>query len=884
MAACCAISALVIYHLMNIHSRLSKAREQAPETTQKYYSRNLPSSLAKVLSPDLDDADSEGTCCVHIKGMTCQSCVAALETAVKKITGVLSVSVSLQSLCTRIRYNPEQVGPDNLLNAIEDVGFSASMIDQDEDWKVQWLLAARTRRSEVAASMRMFRLSIAASGFLFLMQSARTWTTALVHSTETSLTLFELVVATLSVTFLAGPIHREAYRAIRSKEISSSLLSSAGLLAVYAASLLSSYAKVVLGTNGDIEGYSLTSACMLLTVILGGRVTKGLVTEQSTELPTALATVVPDIALVVSSKEAGSNTTEVVPTRLLQPGDEVVIDANTTFPADCVVLHGTTTVLETITKGEIVPRAIGKGELINAGTTNCDTKIVASVVRCGKDTWLGQTLQAFEQVNNSRLSSSLASDRSIGMLSTAVLVYATLVTTFYLLRGFPTEEVLTRLATILLCACPCSLSLGIPICLMASSCRYHLTLGPRDANRHVVNAYNKQILLRPSERVVRAAESQCTVLDKTGTLTEGALRICSEDFAVNSSEQHELLWRMIREMTRDSPHPVSALLQQMSKDRLSTKHETNEPLVMESKETQPGLGQCATFSLQAEPIRLTIGNKRMMQQNNVYIDSRTDVEVAVPSPITSSAYIAVNDMLAGTVKFSDKILPGATSFVHSLHQSGVAIYMMTGDNKPAALSVGEEVGISSDRVFAPLLPHEKAARIAELERLHGPVIMVGDNLNDAAALASASLGIVVSHDSNGRARSSQGQVASLLPVLHAEADVYTLPFREQHDKSGIQDETLHAHDDFDRINYVLDLIKTTKQRIDRVTKWSTLYNVISLALASGIIKLTMPGIAAIWLDLSPTTASLAMSLSSLCTLQYALKLSTWRPIQQGGNG
>jgi P-type Cu+ transporter len=475
MAACCAISALVIYHLMNIHARLSRAREQ-PASIQKCSGRGSTTSLAKSMPPESDNAEPEGTCCVHIQGMTCQSCVATVGSAIRNISGVLAVSVSLQSLCARIIYDPDQVTPNVFLDAIEDAGFSASIIDHDEGWKVQWLLAAQARRREVAETMRMFRLSIAASGFLFLMQLAKSWTTPLVHGNETLLTILEFIIATSCVTFLAKAVHWEAYRAFRSQQISSSLLSSAGLIAVYAAALMFSYSKVVLGMNGDVEGYSLTSACMLLTVILGGRVTKGLVTEQSTELPEALAAVIPDTALVVSSHHDGTMSTETVATRLLQPGDEIVVDVDTTFPADCVVLHGTTSVLETITRGEVVPRFIGPDAIVNAGSTNRDKKIVAKVIKSGKDTWLGQTLQAFDHANNTRNESSLSNDRSAGMFSSVVLIYALLITAHKISRGNLIEHVLTRLATILLCACPCSTSLGTPICLMASSRRYCLTL------------------------------------------------------------------------------------------------------------------------------------------------------------------------------------------------------------------------------------------------------------------------------------------------------------------------------------------------------------------------------------------------------------------------
>lgn len=407
--------------------------------------------------------------------MTCSSCTSAVKDALTSIRGVLAASVSLHSLSARVVYNAKQTGHSAFLRAIEGAGFAATVSNPEEDWKAPWVAAAATRKSSISKDLRAFRASAIVSGLTFGMQMATRWTEIDALGIRGVLEFLELCAATICVAILGAPIHCEAYRALASRQVSSSVLSSTGLIAVYAAALQRSLMTSGYGSGSGIEGYSLTSASMLLTVIIGGRVTKTLVTDSSSELPTALATIIPKTSQILLPGRKAQLEGQVVPTTLLQAGDMIVIGADAVFPADCIVVKGTATILETITKGEIVPTPVGAGDMVHAGCTNREQEVIAEVVRTGRQSWLGQTLQAFERSHDTKSSSALSHERILAMFSTLVLALAISTAIVYCVHGAPVGMLLTRLATVTLCACPCSLGLGVPICLMACSRKYGAT-------------------------------------------------------------------------------------------------------------------------------------------------------------------------------------------------------------------------------------------------------------------------------------------------------------------------------------------------------------------------------------------------------------------------
>lgn len=469
MAACCAVGALIIYHLMSIHSRLSKVGQNEHKSNRL----QTGSGSSQDLEPPSrfhNDEKSKVTCRVHLEGITCQSCVSAVEDAAAAVPGVQAVSASLLMLSACIIYDARLTGTSAITRAIEDVGFGATVLTSSDDWRSQWLMTAQTKEASIRRDIKIFRWSAAATGLIFAFQFMRSFTTAAVY--VSIITAAEILTATICVTVLAAPIHRSAYFALKHWQVSSSLLSSSGLVFVYVAALRSTLPGPAFENADGLESYNLATASMLLTVILGGQVTKNLVTRRSADLPIALASVLPDSAKIISDRSFNGLATKTVPVELLHVGDEIVVEANAHFPADCKILEGTTSVLETVMKGEIASNVVRPGDEIFAGCLNCERQVIARITRTSKDTWLGQTLSIFGHNSQHDSASDSPSERLLAMFSVTVLVYAAAVGSIHLACQASLEHVLTRVATILLCACPCTLGLGIPICLMAASCGF----------------------------------------------------------------------------------------------------------------------------------------------------------------------------------------------------------------------------------------------------------------------------------------------------------------------------------------------------------------------------------------------------------------------------
>ncbi|KAL6229318.1 hypothetical protein BDW75DRAFT_245837 [Aspergillus navahoensis] len=841
MAACCAVSAFVIYQLISIHSRLFTSSNGRPEISTATDNPTLP--VEHILQPIQQKTDRLRTSRLSLRGLYCQSCAAAIENSIRSLPGVENASVSLHSLSASVSYHPQHANPDQFVTAIKCKGFEAVLQANPKDWRSQWVTAASLKQEAIDKQKKSFQAAGIVSGLIFTVEAMQSWNNHNRLSLMSVLGALKLVTAVTSVALLAAPIHREAYSALAHGRITTSLLSSAGLISVLAAALHNNIIQTAHGSQTKSPGFSITSACMLMTVLIGGGLTKDIVFQQSSRFPAMLASAIPDTAQLLSDPSDSNSKYNRVSTDLLHPGDKIVVNPRDQFPADCVITTGHTSVVETIMKGETSPTTVGPGDVVLAGCTNCDGRIIAEVVRFGIDTRLGETLRAVAEASETSSRLQHSSDRLLASFAMLVFAFALSLGIVHLRRGASLEELLNRMATVLLCACPCTLGLGIPIC--------HITA--------TSNAHKSQIILRSGPRFENAARARVLVFDKTGTLTYGELHVQEVDIEPEwgaYAAQRAVFWQMIGDLTRNLKHPVSVLLNQLSLKFSVARDLTElEPAVLLSHEAQPGLGLMAVFTFHDRTFDLAVGNIRMMQMQNVYAKSMFSPNIASDTAPLSSVFVAINGRLAGTVSFTDRIVAEAASHIQELHSRGFQTYMMTGDTKSSAQVVATQVGIPSEHVYASLLPHDKSRLIAQLERQHGPVIMVGDNLNDAAALAASNFGIVLSHQTEQNSVVEGAINSMLLASLQAEADALLLPTGKDVNKDAITpgDSPVQPAkaSNFHRIIYILDLAKETNKRMRQVLQWSLAYNIVALVLASDIPKALIPCPLGEWVAFSP---------------------------------
>jgi cation transport ATPase len=317
-----------------------------------------------------------------------------------------------------------------------------------------------------------------------------------------------------------------------------------------------------------------------------------------------------------------------------------------------------------------------------------------------------------------------------------------------------------------------------------------------------------------------------------------------------NSEQRAMLWQAVYELCRESQHPVSRLLSKVALEHVGSHPCGSKSATLSSYEEQPGLGLSGNVSSeQTTAMEVAIGNTRLMHANNVYFAPAFS-KMVEPLSACSFVYISINGQLAARVTYYDPITPDAEALIEALHARGLETFIMTGDTSDAALSVARQVGIKAVNVHSSLSPSGKAERIVRLERQLGPVIMIGDNVNDGPALFAATLGVVLhSGDAEKNYRESP-----LLASLRTDVDAFLLPTLSTNTFEDVDmpaNETMAKLTNFLRIIYLIDLVRETDQCLKQVMHWSISYNILALTLAGGILVPFLPTEFAAWASLTP---------------------------------
>ncbi|XP_014551551.1 hypothetical protein COCVIDRAFT_30918 [Bipolaris victoriae FI3] len=531
----------------------------------------------------------------------------------------------------------------------------------------------------------------------------------------------------------------------------------------------------------------------------------------------------PSTAAVIAPDDTNGSNPVQVPADLLQPGDLLLLAPGDSIPADCRIVEGHSTVHETIIKGEPEPRPVSPGDEVYAGCSNA------------------RTLQAIAKGNETKSDAEMFSNRILRWFSAAVLCCSAATGLYHYFTGASTILVLNKVAAVLLCACPCTLGLGIPMCLMSAN----------------ANAHAAGIFLKPSPQVERAADAKVIVFDKTGTLTSSTLHAKAIEMTVEwntSAEQEALIWRMIGQLSQCSSHPVSVLLSRKAEEQSESAKNSIclSRLVLSHYEENPGSGLTGKFIFKGSEFEVAIGNVRHMHAQQVYFAPDSCLGLSTTTS-DSMVYISIDHRLAGCMKYASDIIPDASQVMDSLHGHGFQVFMMTGDTMVAALAVANHVGIPPTRVYADLAPPDKAELINRLQAHHGPVIMVGDNINDAPALSTAAFGVVVSHNPKlNNSYDKYGQ--SLLATLQEEADALLLSNgnlrKSQADKLSHSTSSPHRSS-LQQLEYLIALTHETTRRVRPTLNWSLLYNLLTLPLASGLLVAVAPSSISAYINLRP---------------------------------
>jgi P-type Cu2+ transporter len=600
-----------------------------------------------------------------------------------------------------------------------------------------------------------------------------------------------MLLLTTPVVFYCGWIFISgSYYSLRSRTLNMSVLIATGVLAAYLFSVLITF----LGGETFYE-----AAAMLVTFVLFGHWMEMRSRRGTSDALRALFDLVPPQATVIRDGEEVE-----IPSSEVRLGDTVVLRPGDKVPVDGEVTDGETSIDEALVTGESVPVTKRPGDAVIAGSINRSGSVRFRATAVGADTTLAQIVDLVQQAQNSKAPGQRLADRAAEYL--VILAVGSGVITFlvwYFLGDAAAITAMTFAISAVVIACPDALGLATPTAV---------AVGTGIGARH-------NILIKDAATLENVSRIDAIVLDKTGTLTEGEPSL-TDVFALDGRSEEDLL-RIVAPAEKNSEHPLA------------------EAIVAGARERGIEVGDAASFEAVAgHGIRaevdghaVLVGNLKLMDEGGVDVFALEDNATALAEAGKTPMFVAVDGEPSAIVAVADKIKPSARDTLRRFEQMGIEAVMITGDNKRTAEAVARELGI--ERVFAEVLPADKARYVQQLQREGKHVAMVGDGVNDAPALAQADIGIAIGAGTD---------------VAIETAKV-----------------VLMKSDPFDVTRAVV-LSKATVRKMKQNLVWASIYNVLAIPVAAGVL------FPAYGIMLRPEFSALLMSVSSIIVAVNAVLL------------
>ena len=723
---------------------------------------------------------------LHITGMTCASCAAHVEKALNQIDGV-DASVNYATERATV-YSLDELDESQLIQAVIQTGYSAEPFQAQQQQEQQQQLTAPRNRL-IACSV--LTIPVVAMAMIPALQVANwQW--------------WSLALATPVVFWGAYPFHRATWMNLRHGKATMDTLISIGTLSAYFWSLyelLANQAGVtgmdgMTGMGGMPEVY-FEVATAVTVFLLAGRYFEARAKQRSGAALRALADLgAREVAVLRNGEELR------IPIEELQVGEQFVVRPGEKLSTDGIVVEGRSAIDMSLLTGESIPVEVGPGDSVTGATLNAGGRLVVEATSVGSDTALAQISKLVEQAQSGKAPVQRLADRVAGVFVPVVLLIAVLTLAYWLLTGAGAETAFSAAVAVLIIACPCALGLATPTALLVGTGR-GAQLG---------------ILIKGPEILESTRQIDTIVLDKTGTITSAKM-VLLQVAAADSTDSDQVL-RLVGALEAASEHPVGRAITSAALDKTGA--------LLEVTEFWSEQGKGVTGQVDGQQV--FAGTQALMAENSIELTAELIAAQDAAELLGRTAVLAAwGGVVRAVLVIGDTPRPSSSEAISRLQELGLVPVLLTGDNATAAQTVADQVGIT--QVISRVLPEQKFKKIKELQEQGKVVAMVGDGVNDAAALAQADLGIAMGSGTD---------------VAIAASDI-----------------TL-VRSDLNAVAAALQLSRRTLRTNKVNLFWAFGYNVAAIPLAAAGL-------------LDPMIAGAAMVLSSVFVLSNSLRLRRFTP-------
>lgn len=741
----------------------------------------------------------------NVTGISCAACQAAIERTVGKMDGVQSAVVNLLANTLTTEYDETKVTNEAICSRIAQIGYGATPEGAAPEAKTS---QEKKAAEEAATRWRALVWSAIISVILMVlsMGSMQGWLPESLSGTRgavpVTLTLF--ILASI-VLLIQRHFYINGFRSLFNGHPNMDALVAIGSSTAYLFGLVSLYLMAFASADGNTEevrrlfgNLYLDSAAMVPTLVSVGKYMESRAKSKATEAVTALAKLRPSIATVIRN---GAEVT--VPIDSVQVGDLLAVKAGETIPADGRVKTGLAWVDESVVTGESLPVEKTPGKEVTGASVAKSGHLTVEVTRVGKDSTLSRIIALVEEATSTKAPIARLADKVAAIFVPIVIGIALVTLIVWLVLGKDLSFAVTMAISVLVIACPCSLGLATPTAIMVGTGR----------------AARLGILVKDAKSLELMGRVKTMLLDKTGTLTQ-ARPVITDLIPSDNSDRNELL-QLASSIEKLSEHPLGRPIIERAADvGLATLPLTDFMQV-------PGAGIRAT----ANGELLLAGNARLMSELGPGLGEK---ENALSEKLSLEGktvlWFSLGKRILGAIALQDPLKPDAKEAMAALHEAGLRLVMLTGDQELTARAIARQAGI--DEVRAGLKPEDKARILEEFRKGGNLVAMVGDGINDAPALAAADVGIAIGTGTD---------------VALGSADIVL----SQNRLTGLAD--------------ARRLSQAVIRNIHQNLFWAFIYNTLGIPIAAGLFY-------PFGIILNPMVSAAAMSLSSVCVVTNALRL------------